>query len=167
MTFKEAIRSTFRENYATFSGRASRSEYWFVILLFILVTIGAGIIGGVVAGVLGASSNNFLGAGTVYLLAALVLIVVVGVFIPMLALVVRRFHDVGLSGWWYLLSVVVSYIPLGLLLLGEQAYAEMLSNVAGSIASAAVLVVTVWPSNVGANKYGENPHNVIDSSTFE
>lgn len=167
MTFKEAIRSTFRENYATFSGRAPRSEYWFVMLLFFLLSLVGGIIIGVVAGVISSSSVDSSEFGGLYFLGILGLIVLLGVLLPILALVVRRFHDVGLSGWWYLLSIVVSYIPLVLTLSEVMEPSEALSNLTSGVASIAVLVVTVWPSNVGANKYGENPHNVIDSSTFE
>ncbi|MBV1887504.1 MAG: hypothetical protein KUG61_10510, partial [Parvibaculaceae bacterium] len=65
------------------------------------------------------------------------------------------------------LSIVVSYIPLVLTLSEVMEPSEVLSNLTSGIASMAVLVVTVWPSNVGANKYGGNPHNVIDNSTFE
>ncbi len=73
------------KKYAVFSGRATRSEYWYFVLIntiitFILVAIGNSI------------GSNLL--DTVYSLS---------VFIPTLAVTARRLHDIGKSGWWQLL----------------------------------------------------------------
>lgn len=76
MTFVDAIKSGFR-NYAKFRGRASRSEYWWFFLFTVLVQA------------VGSSIDESLGN-----IAGLV------VFLPGLALQVRRLHDTGRSGWW-------------------------------------------------------------------
>lgn len=75
-SFGEAVSTCFTK-YFTFSGRASRSEYWFFALL--------GFIIGLIPGL------NLLG---------LVL------FIPSLAVTVRRLHDTDRSGWWMLLALI-------------------------------------------------------------
>jgi uncharacterized membrane protein YhaH (DUF805 family) len=92
MTFFEAISSGFR-NYVGFSGRASRSEFWYWMLFTTLVSIVTSIID------LEVSSGN---VGPFSLIWSLV------TFLPGLAMAARRLHDTDRSGWWLLLS----FIPL-------------------------------------------------------
>lgn len=82
-------------NYATFQGRASRSEYWFFVLFNIFVAIGAIIIDNV----LGITFKD-IPYGPVYIIYSL------AVFIPGLAVSVRRLHDTGKSGWYLLMSLI-------------------------------------------------------------
>ena len=77
-----------RDNYANFSGRARRSEYWYFILFNLIVGIVLGIIDYII---------GFEILGNLYSLAML---------IPSLAVSVRRLHDVGKSGWFYLLVLL-------------------------------------------------------------
>ena len=95
--------------YAQFEGRASRSEYWWFYLFTVLVTAAADMLG-----------------GTVGNLASLAF------FLPGLALLVRRLHDTGRSGWWFLIAFTVIGIPV-------------------------LLYWLVRASDAGANKYGEGP----------
>tara|TARA_B110000908_G_C10089365_1_gene373286 strand:+ start:382 stop:768 length:387 start_codon:yes stop_codon:yes gene_type:complete len=83
------------KKYAVFSGRARRKEYW----MFTVVNLG-------VVFVLSALTPLLdFPVGTVYILA---------VFIPMLAVTVRRLHDTGRSAWWLLISLIplIGYIVL-------------------------------------------------------
>lgn len=89
MTFPEAVRRCFAL-YATFSGRARRSEFWF-FWLFNLLAHG-------VAGILDAALF-----GTATPLNAIVSLLLL---VPNLAVSVRRLHDVGRSGWWLLILLV-------------------------------------------------------------
>ncbi len=89
-TFKEAIITCVQDKYVTFSGRASRSEYWFFALFNFLAGIVAGIIDAMIFGDGGIIN----------------LIVVLGLFLPGLAVGVRRLHDIGKSGWWLLISLI-------------------------------------------------------------
>ncbi len=82
--------------YATFSGRARRSEFWFFFLFEVLALIVAGILDGI-----------FGTDGAFYGLVAL------GFLVPVLAVSVRRLHDTDRAGWWYLLV----FVPLGAILL--------------------------------------------------
>ncbi|MBA4216899.1 MAG: DUF805 domain-containing protein [Proteobacteria bacterium] len=98
MTFQDSIRTCFSK-YADFSGRASRSEYWWFFLFSILVSLVAGAIGYV------ASTIVFL-----------------GLLLPSLAAATRRLHDTGKSGWWQLVGLipVVGFIVLVVLLAMES-----------------------------------------------
>lgn len=79
MDFVQSIQSCLGQ-YATFSGRASRSEYWWFFLFQVVVMIIASMLGDVVYG-----------------LASLALL------LPALAVGTRRLHDIGRTGWWQLL----------------------------------------------------------------
>lgn len=96
MTFGAAISSCFRQ-YAVFTGRAGRAEYWWFTLLQVLV-IGTGALLAAVAGGFG-----------IFLLVVAVL----GLILPSLAVLVRRLHDTDRSGGWYF----VGLLPFGGLLL--------------------------------------------------
>lgn len=77
------------KNYAGFSGRARRTEYWmFFLINFIIV---------VVLDVIGVAIKLSTILGGVYSLLVL---------IPALAVGVRRLHDTGRSGWWLLISLI-------------------------------------------------------------
>ena len=89
MNFGQAISSCLSK-YATFSGRASRPEFWWFALFQFLVSAAAGLLGETV--------NN---------------LVLIGLLLPALAVGTRRLHDIGKSGWWQLLMLTV----IGLLVL--------------------------------------------------
>ena len=131
-------------NYADFSGRASRSEYWLfqllnaLVLFFALVFILVGI-GGTATGdferAAGSSGAFLFGAG---LLVFWLLIS----FVPNIAVGVRRFHDHNVSGWWY----------FGLLVFGCIPYIGLLGNLG-------MLWVLVRGGTWGPNNYGPDPVN--------
>ena len=79
------------KNFANFSGRARRSEYWYFVLFNVIIAIILGQISVLI---------NFPYLLIIYYLAIL---------LPSLAVAVRRMHDVGKSGW-YLLIPVYSFI---------------------------------------------------------
>ena len=95
MTFSEAIKTSLVEKYATFSGRATRSEYWYVVLFGYLLALLIVFLGMIID-----SPELIIGLSTVLSLILLV---------PSLAVCIRRLHDTGRSGWWYLL-VLIPYI---------------------------------------------------------
>ena len=85
--------------YADFSGRARRKEYWMFCLFFFIFAIVAMILDNV----LGLTFNLYgqsLGYGWLYLIFGL------AHFLPSLAVCVRRLHDVGRSGWWYFIALI-------------------------------------------------------------
>lgn len=87
MEFGDAVRDGFSK-YATFSGRSSRSAYWYWFLFAFLASLAAGILDAII--------------GTV----AIRLIVGLALFLPGLAVLARRYHDAGHSAWWILLLIV-------------------------------------------------------------
>lgn len=88
------------KNYANFSGRARRKEYWYFYLFQILI----GLLIGLGLGIMGMSDN---GIDAISGLLSLFFL------LPTLAAGVRRLHDVDRSGWWMLLMfTIIGLIPL-------------------------------------------------------
>lgn len=112
-------------NYAVFSGRARRKEYW----MFALFNVLFGIALMVADNVLGLAVEE-IGYGPLYGLYTLF------VLLPSLAVLVRRLHDVGKSGW----MVLIVFIPL--------------------IGAIWLLVLLVMDGQAGENQYGPNPKAV-------
>ena len=100
MGFMDALTTVFRNKYATFSGRASRSEYWWAYLgYFVIATVLQifALVGGII----------LIDAGQLAILPTL--IALVGIFaliIPTIAVSVRRMHDTGKSGWMLLILII-------------------------------------------------------------
>jgi uncharacterized membrane protein YhaH (DUF805 family) len=120
-----------KEHYADFSGRARRKEFWmFALFNFIFIIVIYAVLGGVAA----ATDNPaILFIGHLYFLAIL---------IPSLALVTRRLHDVGKSGWFYFIGL----IPL--------------------IGGIWLLILECTDSQHGTNKWGENPKGIGNDSAI-
>ena len=128
LNFLEAIKVCFSK-YATFSGRARRSEFWWFYLLGVILNMAfsflvkwkmakiAAIESAIYSGV---DTNSLMAqaesADTMFYTCAIILSVIgLILFIPMLAAWVRRLHDVGKSGhllWLILLCGVGGLIPL-------------------------------------------------------
>jgi len=126
MDFQTALRS-FWKRYRDFRGRSRRSEYWFIQLFLVVTNIAVAIID---LALMGWDVDRFIangGGGIVGLVWILVTIV------PALAVLVRRLHDTGKSGWW----VLVGFLPL--------------------VGAIVLLVFTVTDSSPGENKFGPSP----------
>lgn len=90
----DAVQSVLNK-YATFSGRATRSEYWYWVLAMCIVSIVLNIIGGQVA--------ILMILSPIFSLATLV---------PTIAVAIRRMHDVGKSGWFILIPLYNLYLAI-------------------------------------------------------
>lgn len=95
-----------RDNYANFSGRARRQEYWMFVLINLLISLGLLAVFATLASVTNIVELIFI--PYIYML---------GVFIPSLAVAVRRLHDTNKSGWMYLVSLIPIVGPIWLLVL--------------------------------------------------
>jgi uncharacterized membrane protein YhaH (DUF805 family) len=93
MKFDQAIKSLF-SNYATFSGRARRSEFWFAQLFLSLSALSASVVDTVLFGV---SIDGFGAVYTIFVLATVV---------PSLAVTWRRLHDMGKSGGFFFIGLI-------------------------------------------------------------
>lgn len=131
MDFPQAVRKGLIERYADFSGRSSRSEYWYFFLFCTLVAI--------CAFVLDTAFAVYSGRGD--FISPLYVIVSIVLFLPSLAVAVRRFHDIDKSGWWYLFN----FIPL--------------------IGWAFIIMWMCTPGTPGRNEYGENPLGASSART--
>ena len=126
-----------KDHYANFYGRASRSEYWLFILFQFIITVLLTLLAVIVAVAFSdASLENLAGL----IIIASWVIAFVCLIIPTLSVAIRRLHDINLSGWWYLLSLIIPFF---------------------------MLVVAIIPGTKGKNDYGkdpltdktDNPHN--------
>src|SRR4051812_15937585 len=86
--------------YATFEGRARRSEYWLFVLFVFLVEGGAVVLGAALGG--DSAEPGAREGALLLLLSAFVL----AMFVPSLAVAVRRLHDTNRSGWWVLIGLI-------------------------------------------------------------
>lgn len=95
---------SFWGNYFNFSGRSTRSEYWFFMLDNIIVAFILGILMGI-----GIAINRGDGGMITILFSIPYYIYLLAIIIPSLALCVRRLHDIGKSGWWYLICMLLNF----------------------------------------------------------
>ena len=116
VTFGEAVRRALLENYCNFSGRASRSEYWWFVLFTVILNIAIGIIF--------CWSEN-----TLNIVSGLVGLALLR---PGLGLCVRRLHDIGKSGWWLLIALIPVVGSL-LLIVGYCKDSQMTPNEYGPV----------------------------------
>ncbi|PNW27048.1 DUF805 domain-containing protein [Formosa algae] len=118
-----------KEHYADFKGRARRQEYWMFVLINTAISWSLAIL------------DYFVGSGIFSAISGLYSL---AVFIPGLAVSVRRLHDIGKSGWFLLLI----FLPI--------------------IGWIWLIVLMATDSEHGPNAWGDNPkgmgnNNVIDT----
>lgn len=140
MTFQESVRLNLSSRYFfDFHGRASRSEFWWFMLFICLVNMGVGFFTFILPKA---------AAGTLSLIVSLLLLP------PNLGLVVRRFHDRNLSGWWLLLPILSLG---GWMLTGGAGTMSLAGNLLSFLMSLAYLIILCMPSQDGANRFGPPP----------
>lgn len=109
MTYGEAVNSVLSK-YATFSGRATRAEFWRWVVVFVLLTVVSRIIDGAL---FGSSIQDAFYVRDAH--QPVTSLLILALFLPNMALAVRRLHDIGRSGWWLLLMLIPLIGPLVLL----------------------------------------------------
>lgn len=117
------------KQYIDFSGRARRKEFWMFVLFNAIISVVLTIIDAAIG-----LSDNKLGVGVLSSIYSL------AVLIPSLAVSVRRLHDIGKSGWSFLISIIPLVGPI---------------------------VMLIWFCKAGeqsSNEYGDNPKIVQESS---
>ena len=146
------------KRYADFQGRSRRKEYWSFILLTVIVYVvllALMLAGGFPMARLTDQSvvdpsQIFGSIGIMFWVGAVLLgVFVLAIFIPTLAVVVRRLHDRDLSGWWYLGAIVAGMIPL-----------------VGFLATIALFVVLCLEGTRGPNRFGPDPKDPNGADIF-
>lgn len=127
--FKMAV----TQKYAQFEGRSTRSEFWYFFLVYFLLSVVLGLVGTLSVIMAfdrgGSSSMAWLCLGILFLLMLVLLV-------PYVAVSIRRLHDSGKSGWWFMLN----FVPyIGFLFF---------------------VVLMCLDSEAGTNEYGPNPFNL-------
>lgn len=124
--------------YADFNGRAQRAEYWMFALFNGLISLGLILLG----------MALFRRTGSIGWLLAPLVLYIAAVFIPGLAVTVRRFHDTGKSGWLVLLFWALGLVPF--------------VNLVSSIIQIVFLCTDSTPRT---NQYGPCPKSLPDVAT--
>ena len=119
------------KNYFNFSDRASRTQYWFFSLMNLIVFIVA------------ARLDNIFGwnMGDDFIYGPAWLILTLLMLIPMYAILARRLHDTGRSGWW----ILIGFVPI--------------------IGAIILFVFTLLPGSKGTNEYGPEPELPYEQSS--
>ena len=130
----EYFKRCITERYADFSGRSRRAEFWYFVLFATLITMSLYI--PVLFSTINSANTGEAPGGIAILFMILYTIVALAFLIPNLAAIVRRLHDTGRSGWWYLIVIV----PL--------------------IGAIVLLIFLVQDSQAGSNRWGPNPKAV-------
>lgn len=127
MTFTESVRTVLKEKYATFDGRAPRSEFWWFFLFSVIVQAVLNfLLGGP------ADEDAYIGLGGA-IMGLTAFAISLALLIPTIAVGIRRLHDTDRSGWW----ILIALIPL--------------------IGGIVLLVFYALQGTPGANRFGPDP----------
>ncbi len=177
MTFSDAIRTCFSK-FFTFSGRASRPEYWFFFLFIVIWSILAGIIDARFFTEVLVSESDEVKAAAATSRQPVQSIVSLIVFFPHLAVAWRRMHDSGRSGLYALLPILLILGAFAVLIFGIGIASQFHGGTLDILFTRATLLIVIptlivlfvspllvlwWlarPSQPGANQYGPNPYEV-------
>jgi uncharacterized membrane protein YhaH (DUF805 family) len=167
------------KKYATFSGRSRRKEFWTFILFYIIFYIVA-----IILDHLFGLNWSPAGGGLIATLFSLSMLV------PTIAVHVRRFHDIGLSGWFYVLfflamvvSTAIFFVKVVMVAMAAGFSPEemdpaivmqfakpfMYWSLVMLLLSIILIYLMAKDSKPGPNKWGPNPKEpeITDSTSFQ
>ena len=113
------------KKYAVFAGRARRKEFWFFYLFYVIFALAAAIVDSVLG-----TEYSVAETASIGLFSS---VFVIAMMLPTFAVLARRLHDIGRSGWW----ILIGLIPI--------------------IGAIVLLIFTVRDSQEGENRFGPNP----------
>lgn len=149
MTLGRSIKAVYSK-YATFSGRATRSEFWWYQLFYLLIV-------GLPVSLVSETLDSL------WTLANL---------LPSLAVTCRRLHDIERTGWWqvapYSGAVLMAFpfFQMGPL---AEFYTSPLFIIGAVITAGLVVLLIVWlatAGGAGSNRFGDDPLNRTDAEVF-
>ncbi|WP_206362033.1 DUF805 domain-containing protein [Sphingomonas montana] len=120
--------------YVDFRGRSRRREYWMFVLLCLIAIVLAGVV------MIAATGSFRTQEQMATKFTAWAGFAIAPLIIPLIAVTIRRVHDLGLSGWWLLALPIGAAIP-------------MLDTIVGI----AQIIVMAIPGKTGANRFGDSP----------
>lgn len=144
MSFFEAVKTALTK-YAVFTGRARRKEYWYFLLFNVIV--------GFIIGFLGAIMQKPKA------MTLLSMVFTLAFLLPSIGVAVRRLHDTGRSGWWYLMAIpgFVFTQASSLLVSPENLQLRGLLTLGTLAFTIPLIVFYCQDSQPGANRFGPNP----------
>ena len=134
----ENFKNVVTKHYFDFHGRARRSEFWWYILVVVVLQVVLGII------------QRFIGTQLLTGLLSLALL------LPNLGVAVRRLHDINKTGWWILLPLA----PMVLALIFTFMFQWTIAMILGVATLACSILLIYWyaqPGTAGQNPYGPDP----------
>lgn len=146
-SFLRALQICLLEKYGSFKGRASRSEFWYFALGLTLLSV--------IFSFLGVLLSVSLDLDRSLLLIPLFIFALL-VFLPTLGATIRRYHDVGLSGWIFFALYLLS-ASFAIFVAAENVAAVRAAPWLNAILGLVNLAVLCWPGTQGPNKYGPAP----------
>lgn len=157
------------KRYAEFSGRSRRMEYWmfqlFMFLVYIAMLVLMMIVGGGAMMTGGDPSAVMAAGGAALIIGGLYMLFALAMFIPSLAVSVRRLHDTNRSGWWILapLSGYLIMVIGGVMAAGNPdnpgigGILAMIGMIAVIGLGLTLLVFMFLEGTRGPNQYGADP----------
>jgi uncharacterized membrane protein YhaH (DUF805 family) len=121
------------QRYADFNGRASRSVFWQYILVYVVIAVLLALLG----------------------LRLVVNLIHLALFLPTLAVCVRRLHDLGKSGWLVLLPLIPGALLAAFIFIFWPL--AMVAGFAGLICTGYLIYLYAQPSAAGSNQFGPEP----------
>ncbi|MBR6952343.1 MAG: DUF805 domain-containing protein [Campylobacter sp.] len=161
MSFTQAVRVCLKEKFLTFSGRASRSEYWWFVLFTILVSIATGILDAI----LGTTITSVSAKGEVEETGIISTIITLILLIPTYAVMFRRIHDRNLSGWFVGSQFILLVLAILFAFAGAKNFTFILLFAFLGL-SVYISIMTILKGDNGTNNYGPDPLNPNSNSSI-
>ena len=155
MNLIESVKTCFKK-YATFKGRATRSEFWWFQLFIAFATYGAMIL-----------DHFLLGYTFEDVATPLAMIVMIAIVVPSTSVAARRLHDIGWSGWAQLpvFATYTAYLDIWFPDFSASTIGMTLMAF-GMLSWVALLLILIKDSKLHTNKYGPNPKSPEMSEVF-
>lgn len=160
MEFGQAIRKCMIEKYyPLIEGRAARSEFWWFMLFYLLISVGISLVIMTVVGMIvvpismmGGESPDALAAALIvpFLMMIPAMLLMYFLIPPIVGVTIRRLHDRNMSGWWYLWFSLLMMIPL-----------------VNFVVFIWMLVLLVLRGTSGPNRFGPDPLAPQGTGIFE
>lgn len=146
--FQHYYVDVFLKHYADFSGKISRKQFWMAYLFNTLVYI------------------LFYGLGLLVNFPYLMLVYLLVMLVPTIAFTVRRLHDIGKSGWWYLIGLVPLVGAIWLLVLlckkGDTTDISVRGKVIDWIVLALIIILSVVGIVIGTQRLSKNIESALN-----